>query len=305
MALGDIMNAMRGGTPLSPADRPRTGLLQGLTVTPPILDPRYITKLVAKSDATSQYSRSGGTDRYMHLSSLIGACPREHAISQQYARDTPVSTTTWGSMKMVWAIGRAVEKHIRDSVIKARNFVGIYGVWTCACGESYYEGEYLGPNRCRICRKSVNRYKEPALRNDFGMVVGSPDITMIEMGHIVAVEIKSMNKEQFDALEDPLADHILQACGYRWLYEYLGFKVHDKVIIMYGRKDFKFGGTHSVYKEYHVDYRPWAAQIEQMMTIGRQVANSYETGILPPRTCENVTCTRAKSCTRTVLCFGL
>jgi hypothetical protein len=268
-----------------------------------VLDHAHVTRLVAQSDAAPQISRSGGTDKYTHVSSLIGACLREHAISQQHGGRT--ATTVSGPMRMIWAIGRAVEKHIREGVIQARGYQGVYGQWACPCEAVLYVGTYA-ERRCGQCHRLANRYLEPILKDDFYRVTGAPDLTLIEMGYYMPCEIKSMNKEQFDKLDRPLADHILQGCAYRWLYEQMGFPVMDIVPIIYGRKDFKFGGSRAIYKEYHVNYFDWEGQVASMMANARVIASHYETGTLPPRQlCQTVDCTRAKDCQRASLCWNM
>jgi len=291
-------------------------IIEGVAETPrpaiapakPAIPDLYLSRMLVQTDAAPQKSRSGGNiDGYMHLSSLIDACMREHAISQQHAGGLKVASTVTGAMRIVWRIGRAVEKHIRTGIIEARDHKAVHGVWKCPCEVTKYLGEYQQGRTCLICRKPVNRYDEPVLKNDFCRVVGSPDLTLIEMGYYMPVEIKSMNKDQFDKLERPLADHILQGCAYRWMYEQLGYPVMDIVPIVYGRKDFKFGGgSMSVYKEFHANYFDWSGQVESMMTNARMIAQHNEAGTLPDRTlCHTVDCARAKKCQRASLCFNL
>lgn len=334
MAFGDIVRAMEArqparGTqtiiaprarvrvPAAPATPPPTIITPraheivappqpSIQLGKPVLDPRHITKLVAKSDAAPQTSRSGGNaDRYMHVSSLIGCCEREHCISAQHG--LPTATTVNGAMRMIWAIGRAVEKHIRQGVIEARDYHGVYGNWQCPCGAVDYMGEFVRGRICNRCTKEANRYFEPKLTNDFMRVVGSPDLTLVEQGWYMPVEIKSMNKEQFDALEAPLADHCIQGASYRWMYEQMGFPVLDVVPVVYGRKDYKFGGSYSIYKEYHVPYDNWHRQVENNMNTARLIAAHNEDGTLPPRCagCTSPTSPRAKQCSRSTLCWNL
>jgi hypothetical protein len=270
----------------------------------PRLDPAHVTRLVAQADAIPQKTRSGGNvDGYLHLSSLIGICEREQAISQQHA--VPSFSSVSGPMKIIWALGRAVEKHIRNSVIVARQWKLIYGKWHCRCRASSHLGEFPEHRTCPRCDGLLSIYAEPLLVSHEHGVIGSPDLTLIELGWFLATEIKSMNKEQFDALERPLADHILQACGYRHLYKLMGFPVLDVVHVVYARKDFKFGGSRAVYKEYPIQAAAWQGQVDAMFAAAARVKASREHGVLPERTCRATDCARAKECTRMNLCFSL
>lgn len=270
----------------------------------PVLQPGHVTKLVAQADAIPQKTRSGGNlDGYLHLSSLIGICEREQTISQQHA--VPSFNSVAGPMKIIWAIGRAVEKHIRNSVILARDRKNIYGKWACRCGGSTHLGEFPEGRTCVRCGGAIKHYREPLLVSHEHRVVGSPDITLIELGWYLAVEIKSMNKEQFDKLERPLADHIQQALGYRRLYKLMGFPVLDVVSVVYARKDFKFGGSRAVYKEWHVNALEYEGQIDAMFAAAKRVAQATAEGYLPARTCTTNTCARARECQRMSICFSL
>lgn len=277
--------------------------------TTPNLDPYHVSKLVAQSDRSPEVARSGGNpDGYLHLSSLIDACNREHCISRQHGE--PMSSAPSGPMRVVWRLGRAAEKHVRDGVIKARDFNGIYGRWTCQCNSDSYTGTFQPGRVCSVCKRQVSLYREPVLRNDLYRVVGSPDLTLIELGYHLVIEIKSMNKEQYDALDGPLYDHVMQACGYWWMYEQLGFRMMPEVRILYVRKDFKFsnanpGTIDSIYREFRVRPADYEYQIERLMVTALDMHAHNEQGTLPDRICDTRNHSRAKGCPRRTLCFNL
>lgn len=299
MAFGDLVRRMNPNAPAAPSSVPAK-------ITPhsqPILGDNFVTSQIQVSDRRPAKSRVGGTDGYTHVTSLIGACAREHVLSENYG--LPVHEGATGSMKMVWAIGRAVEKHIRDAVIDARGKQGVYGRWRCLCGTCQYDGEYRDELFCKRCTTKIQYYMEPALRHDVSRVVGSPDLTLIELGHVVPIEIKSMNEDQYDALKGPLADHCLQVSSYNWLYRELGFKTHDQSVVVYGRKKHAKGGTTAIYKEFKVNFRQWEEQVIQMMQTGATIATHKDANILPARVCDTITCPRATRCKRAAVCFAL
>lgn len=299
-----VFPILPGRTDPAPGTHTEDARPHAIRRTPPTLIDSHVTRLVAQTDAVPQKTRSGGTDEgLLHVSSLIGMCEREQAISRQHGK--PSFTSVSGPMKIIWKIGRAVERHIRNSVLSARDWNDIYGVWTCACTASTHLGEYPRERTCPRCWKPLSHYREPALKNYEYGIVGSPDLTLIEMGYFLVVEVKSMNKDDFDKLEAPKADHVLQAMSYRRLYELAGIPVLDIVAVVYARKDFKFGGSRAVYKEYHVPAEPWTGQVGSMFEAARRVWIANQEGNLPDRVCDQVDCRRAKSCERASLCFSL
>ena len=219
----------------------------------PILSQTYLTDLVDAQDRRPERSRSGGTNGYMHVSSLISLdCERQSALISQY--DADVKETVTGGHRIMWAQGRATETHIRDAIIDATGGTSVYGRWECRCGYANHLG--TKPDQelvCHTCGHPLNIYKEPTQIDEDCKLTGSPDLSVWVSGFMVVTEIKSMTPDQFDALKAPLPDHVHQAVMYREMYQRAGFRVHDKVVILYGRKQFLWGGKNKVYKEFHVD----------------------------------------------------
>lgn len=294
-----------------PQDRDETSaehIHRPTSISQPIIDPEFVTRMVSAVDGGNGISRSGGSSNaknrgYMHVTGLLDVCPREHTLS--YQQGLPIGTTVVGAMKIVWAIGRAVEKHIRNNVIMNRGWKGIYGLWWCRCHLTSHLGTHPADKVCRRCGGGINTYNEPLLEDHDNGIIGCPDLTLVELGWFIVVETKSMNKTDFDKLDAPLADHVMQALMYRHLYAEAGFPVTDYVIIVYARKDFIFGGSRAIYKEYHVRVDNWQGHLSRMVETGRSILDANKQGrILPRVLCSTATCSRAKGCSRVTSCFS-
>lgn len=268
----------------------------------PAIPERLVSSALDQYDKRPQKSRIS-TPGYTHVSSLIGACVRQHALAKRFEIEHLETVT--GGHRVMWEIGRAVERHARSGFIESREARDVYGDWRCRCKQASHIG--FRPDRtCFACCEPLDQYHEPVLRDEDNRIIGSPDMTVV-LGsyYYLPVEIKSMNKEQFDKLEAPLMDHINQAAMYRYLYKLAGFAVHDKVIIHYTKKEFQWG---SPYKEFHVDCTAPAIETMVDMTIdtARRIALAVEHGTAPARTiCQSPTNSKAKACPVAHLCFSL
>jgi hypothetical protein len=302
--MSSLLNRLAGATR-------DAAIARGSSVTPEgvirpselVLPDDFITSLVETVDKTPEKSRSGGSKGYIHLSSLLDACAREHVLAKRFG--SPSAQVVTGGHKVVWRMGRAAEAHIRDAVITARNKRGVYGKWVCRCGYSEHIGEHPSRQSCQRCSHGLNTYKEPWLLDRVHEIGGSPDLSLLLGRSMLVIEIKSMNKEDFDKLTAPLPDHIIQACGYRRIYRDMGFAVFDTVRIFYVRKEFLWGGRGKIYKEFTVDASAWDRQVDRLFSEGLSIAEHSRAGTLPDRLslCHSLGAARAKKCSMCVGCF--
>ena len=280
--------------------RERFSQVSASEVAPDRLAPNMITSIIEAQDRVPERGRV--PDDYMHLSSLIGACPRAQII----ARDTgmEIRNQVNGSMRIMWKIGRAVETHIRDSYINAVNYEGVYGKWRCDCHRTQYTGLFdPHADRCHKCGYQPRYYEELTVFDHDVNVGGNPDMALLIAAKYLIVEIKSMNKDDFDALERPVPDHVLQAGGYRRIYERMGLPVHDEVVVIYARKD--YNPRVRPYKEMRVNIAR-DTSVQASLDLMWQHARAIKEGSLqnlPPRICDEPTHTRARNCSCLVDCF--
>lgn len=277
-----------------------------------VSDDAIVSRLCGATDRrpvpSRMNARAPGTDQLcVHVSELADLCTRQYVLSARL--DCYPPSTVTGGHRVMWAIGRALEKHVRDQVLIARNRQGIYGKWSCVCGETEYTGEFPANEHCLLCNQELLQLGEPHLVDSENGVMGSPDLTLIvgdsQMVGLEVTEIKSMAIDQWRAIEEPLANHKAQALLYRHLYQILGHAVSDVVRILYVAKDFVYG---SPYKEFVVNAHEHAheAMVTTSLDLARQVRDALANeNSLPERVCPNASCARAKKCGVAVPCFNM
>lgn len=300
-----ILRALASQVAARPEDNPDVGtpVQPRVRVRPrPVLEARprqgdLLTSL-NRQDGRSDVERVGS--EYVHLTNLIDFCARKHAIAGDAG--VPTYKRITGGHKVMWEIGRAVEKNARNKLIRDWDYEGVWGLWTCVCEYEEFEGLYsldFGP--CPRCEHPRNVYKEWTFFDHENKITGNPDLLRIISGRFVCIEIKSMNGEDFNELEAPLPDHVFQAGGYRRLAMINGEPVHAEVWVLYVTKKFKWG---SPYKEYLV---PITEQHERVLDLAwadaRVLADARAIGSLPPRICRAQGQTRAKNCAQMGECF--
>lgn len=272
----------------------------------PTLSEDFLTALVSAQDARVEAPRTlGNRDGLTHLSSLLNVCPREHVLARRFNISRPEPVT--GGHRIVWKFGRAVEDHVRDSLLAARERRGVYGIWKCVCKHTSHQGYYPPAATCPRCRQGLNHYHEIALIDPDNGVVGSPDMLLVERGWFLPVEVKSMNKEDFDRLTAPVPDHALQVAGYWRILHVLGYRVMPEARLIYVRKEFLWGGRNRVYKEFTIQPGPLAPLTDAMFLAARDIQEHLQAGSTPERIqgCHSASCSRARSCSVSDVCWSL
>lgn len=268
----------------------------------------YVSKRVLEMDSIPELTRVG--KQYTHVSALIGVCPRRHLLAHVHKleRQNPVNA----SMRLVWALGRAAEHHVRTQFIEAMQKRTVLGTWVCKCGFLKKEGLYEDALACPRCRVKATTYKESPLFDHYARITGSPDMLYLRLdtNKIRVVECKSIKKDDFEKLTKPKADHILQAMAYNELLRINGLPQDEAITVIYVCKDYQFS---SPYKEFQVVRDAhYDAQIRAMWNSANQIA----TGIrdvsdgfdpqMPDRlpTCSTDSSLTAKNCDCVGLCFS-
>lgn len=269
----------------------------------------FVTSKVWSMDAKPETIRGGAG--YIHGSSLIGLCPRRQCLTT-LAGAAGVKVPR-SADRLVWAIGRAVEAHIRTQFITAMDRVGVVGVWSCKCGKTKTEGIFVRRSKCEVCRGSLLKYGELSLLDHDARIAGNPDLMYLRPDTLKlrTVEIKSINKKEFDALTAPKADHVTQSMIYRRLAARNEMDVDNSTTIIYGCKDYSFRG--SPYREFYVPVLPQhEAQLDRMWADAGAVKAFLKgmeeegTATLPPRLalCTSALTTTAKGCDQCGACFA-
>lgn len=263
-----------------------------------------VSSAVDSADRIAQVGRTA-SDGFIHATSLIGRCPRRAVIEASY--NLSFAQQYWGADKIVHAIGRAVENHVRDSFIKVTPGHNVYGVWVCQCGVAETVGTKPSEGVCELCRTPLDVYKEPVLLDARLSLIGSPDLTYLAGGtHALPVEIKSINKKDYDNLKHPFGDHVTQAGLYRHLYQVSGFKVHNLVKVVYVCKDYAFKG--SPYKEFNISFSDAGTLgVKFALEKALDIQVHVNSGTFPDKIdeCRTHETTTARKCHVCDICFNL
>lgn len=268
------------------------------------LPERFVTSIVDQMDRIPENIRVA-TSGYTHVSALTSFCGRRSLLMQQQDRQSLRSVT--GGERVMWRIGRAVESHIREQYLAARNNQNVLGRWTCLCGKALHVGLHNSSSRCNDCNSPLNVYGEFTLRDEEAKIVGNPDLLILHESSVVVSEIKSMKKDQWELLTAPLPDHVFQAGMYHDLLKRQAarYRVHSTGVFIYCTKDYKHG---SPYKEFHVDFtKPSLVAIREMIRNSvLDALHAQQTQDLVPRTvCASPNCAMAKACPVATVCFNL
>lgn len=268
----------------------------------------FVIKRVLEADAMPESTRVGR--QYTHVSSLIGICPRRHILAHVHKLERIKSVIP--AMRLVWALGRAAETHVRGQFIESVQRHGVVGAWACKCGYLKHTGLYLDAAACPRCRFKHTNYKEAPLFDHEARITGSPDMLFIrpDTKKIMVVEFKSMNKDDFGKLNAPKRDHVLQAMAYNELLRLNGCEQDTHVTIIYVSKDYQ---VVSPYKEFQIERTSeYETNIKIMWENAHTISDAIkanssglEVGI-PDRlgSCTSIDSSTAKSCDCVGLCFA-
>ena len=276
----------------------------------------HLASIVTAYDRKPEKVRIGG--KWIHVSYLVGGdCLR--ALQLGYRLNVSAQKKPSAADRLVWAIGKAVEKHIRDTVIEAVGHDKVFGIWECGCKGLQIRG--LGSTKtCKKCGNQAIHYSEYHITDESLLLSGSPDLLVMVGGTkddpiLMAVEIKTIKvvpkggvKTQaadFHSLEAPSRTHALQVLCYHGLMTRNGFRMSDECVVLYAAKDYV---TCNPYKPFTVDanapHNSFA--VDALFNLAQRYAELDDTADLLPRcsACVDSNCSKAKSCPVGAHCFA-
>ncbi len=261
---------------------------------------------------TPRIARLQRKDGYMHVSDLIGGmgkCVRKIAIAAKLG--SPVRPTRLSIPdRIVYAIGDAVH----DTVKKITSEGGpdmVWGLWKCSCGHLYHDEpctlSQIDPDDiCPLCSTPSNVYKEVSVFNEEYNIVGNPDLLLYvaEVNAFHVTELKSIAPEQFKELTRPKPEHILQVIFYWWLMLMAGYRLTDRVSIVYITKGYQFKGD--VEKEYMINPEVELHRLLPYLDDALRAKMSKTENVFPIRkVCAGEFATIARKCEVVKQCFAL
>ena len=198
---------------------------------------------------------------YAHVSDLVhDFCPRRSVLMVRH--DLESKRAIRSADRVLWALGRGIEAHVRNTLIRSLNYSGIVGNWSCPCGALRSLGFHDSRN-CSRCGSIMTTYDEVDLEDGDALVTGHPDLLFTVRRGLQVLEIKSLKQraaagpgdfcfENFAKGQQASPDHVLQAASYRrMLLKAPTTPISPVVSIIYVSKDYQFVG--SPYKEFHIN----------------------------------------------------
>lgn len=262
-----------------------------------------MTDILRKSRVQSRPARVGN---YLHVSDLIGKCIRKKALAERYNQNPvpqPISITD----ATTYAQGDAIHDAFRDRAVHGGP-EQVWGNWACKCGTTKTEepctfSELDHKVRCKACGKALNEYQEVPMFNKEHMIVGNPDLLFYLPGlkAFYVNELKSISHEQWKDLARPLPEHVVQVVFYWYLMRAAGYRVANRVSVIYVSKGWKFSGD--IWKEFSVDATKEVHRLEPYLAAAKAFIAARAGGELPERTCRTETDTTARSCSASASCF--
>ena len=270
---------------------------------------------LASFDTTPE-DDSWRNQKYTHVSSLVnGICPRAQVIAKRFGVSLEPSLIT--GMKMIWAMGRSVEAHVRTALMSQLPDQ-FYGRWQCPCHKTIFEGTRtealtIAP-RCDCCGKRPLDYRELALFDEELEISGSLDMVLkLTKNKYHVIECKSISAKGWESVmsEGAKMDHKLQG-GYYVRMLRMRQQTEDVTgSVLYGLKDFKWGTP--PYKAFDIPMRDAGllAGFRMMEKVARDMKAARALGddikTLPPRigACPNAQSQTAKKCRACSTCFAM
>jgi hypothetical protein len=270
-----------------------------------------LSSRIADLDSRSEQMRTGS--QRIHVSAVATDwCSRRHALHYLHPESIRDSSSPRSADRLLWSIGRAVEHHIRSSLIESFGPENVLGGWTCACGKTSRSGLGDRTAKCSACGQPLLHYRELALmpHAQTSVFVGSPDMVVLVDGHLAPIEIKSIKLDDFKRLTAPQPAHTYQVSMYLPLLRHTVTEhpVGDTAHVIYGAKDYPAPGV-LPYKDFAVP----TAETDVAFTLMQQADEQLgpilrnESRRLPSRlpACSSSGTTRARNCTACTLCFSL
>lgn len=294
---------------------------------PNVVDDRNgIVDYIAEEDLGHTDSRTDGVINggLIHATSLKNICPRYISICRKLKKNINLNEVVDSNTRIIWAMGRSMENHIRGQLIKQFPKDSVIGDITCRCEHTVKSISPTGHKKhsddhCSICKSSVSIYREsPIVLNKYGTICSFDFGYFNYVNKAVIVEIKSIKKDNFLALKQAQPEHIEQAYLYHLAGAEIGGDMADYVKIVYGSKGWinpkKEGYP---YKEFTVKitdhkliYEKNQLLLENRglliknIDVNGDIPEKYDCGDgLPEKICETSSDDSAKQCDQSSICF--
>lgn len=276
--------------------------------------PDTLLSAVLNATQTDRRRMRADSEIRIHVSDIMRTdkdtafCPREHAIVRLERLESGGRRISPGA-NLLFAQGHAIHDHIRNQFIERSPFGHLaWGNWRCHCAHLRIERKCWGQvrdTRCDRCHLPPTVYEEIDLYSPRFKLVGHPDFYVKWGKTLYIYEIKTIERADidFDEINAPLGDHVLQASFYYHLSTYMRLPVATRLRFLYTDRSTRKMFVGYPYRELQANASP-ASRLEPFFNKATALIRGVETGRLPARICENITCSRAKRCRVALSCFA-
>lgn len=262
----------------------------------------FISSLLKSCPSRYRPFRSG---EYLHVSDLIGKCVRKIALAERHQIPMPPQRMT-DSQEITFAQGDCIGDFVVDRVISG-HAAKVYARWSCQCG-SYVTGPMtkgeVDSTTCPACNTPRTKHIEMSVRDEELKVTGHIDLVLLlDNGAFYLTELKSIAADAWKELSRPLPEHVIQIVFYWAFAQRLGWRLTDRVSIVYTTKGMVFKGA--PYKEFTIYPQEHLHRLADYFADAAARKSALLGGALPARTaCPSIDCTQAKKCEMASLCFS-
>lgn len=287
--------------------RKQTAPSKAVKVSDPIFEMGQVeTPMLELLNKSRIVGRSARQTEYLHVSDLLGKCVRKFALFETL-RISPKPQAISITDALTYAQGDAIHDVLKARMVSAAPD-RVWGRWRCVCGHTVVEEPCTFTQVdqsvvCERCEFPTNMYVEVSMRDEEYKIVGNPDIliSLHEHDALYVTELKSISHDMWRELVRPLPDHVLQVVFYWLLMRRKGFRLADKVSVVYATKGWLFNGNPC--KEFVIDPLRELARLDRYLRYASQMIAFRSGGDLPEKVCTSPRDTMAKNCEVCTTCF--
>lgn len=240
---------------------------------------------------------------YLHVSDAMTKCMRAVALSRRSGVRI-VGERISDSQAIMYEIGRVAQAHITNK-IRLNSPGELYGDWVCRCKDNPFTHRGTAESACaqppcQRCGERPTKYGELVLRHDELKLIGSVDIALLIDRALYLSEVKSIKHDDWEVLERPNPNHLIQIVFYWWLARHLRLPLHPQASILYVNKGYVFK---SPYKEFSVEPAEHIHRLDEYLGEVQRLNAADSNGPLPPKICGTIQSPMAKKCELCTLCF--
>lgn len=172
---------------------------------------RNLLKVGYKNEISGRTEQKNTT---IHASDIFNFCPRKFCLCVEHEIPFHVNEYIGNSLALTFDIGRKIQDIIVERILKSGKLIG---TWSCECGHTYFG---FFEKVCPKCKKRQPKYKDTQLKIHLGRnvwIVGNMDIQVTDGKYIYVGEIKSIKKDEYLNLKEPLINHKYQIMTYLFM----------------------------------------------------------------------------------------